>query len=402
VSAQSGSSFSGESRAVANRKVADQKILLGDIASVPFQELYETLARQKPEEIAGIAQQLDVLPNSQETRAKIKAFFASWAHLDPAAALASAVGFQTKETRAAAINATIAGADAHATGAIALPLDKMSDDVLSGSVRSGLFDQAVGKWSEADPAGAAQLLTNAHVAGMGLTAAFYAVGLNWGATDPAAALAWAEQQHQVPFGLSPVNGVVQGWWKKDPAAAEEYALTRAGTPDGEQLIGNMVMQMANEDQTKASEWVARLPAGKLREQAYRMLATQLSFNDPKGASAWALTLPAEAAVSAVESTVSIWARTDPSGAARWVEGLSGKIRDGAASSYSYAVAEADPAAAAAWAITISDEEKRKTVLRRATSQWLERDPAAARAWVQNSSLGEDEKVLLLSNPQPSP
>ncbi len=145
-----------------------------------------------------------------------------------------------------------------------------------------------------------------------------------------------------------------------------------------------------------------LAPGKLREQAYRMLATQLSFNDPKGASAWALTLPAEAAVSAVESTVSIWARTDPSGAARWVEGLSGKIRDGAASSYSYAVAEADPAAAAAWAITISDEEKRKTVLRRVTSQWLERDPAAARAWVQNSSLGEDEKVLLLSKPQPSP
>jgi hypothetical protein len=132
------------------------------------------------------------------------------------------------------------------------------------------------------------------------------------------------------------------------------------------------------------------------------MATQLAFNDPKTASAWALDLPPNARNGAVESSVSIWARTDPTAAGRWIEGLTGSTRDSAVSSYSYTVVENDPATAMAWAVTISDETKRDRVTQRAMREWLERDPSAAQTWIQNSSLGEAEKARLLATPTPSP
>jgi hypothetical protein len=179
-------------------------------------------------------------------------------------------------------------------------------------------------------------------------------------------------------------------------------LAKAGTPDGDQLIPTLVSEIANEDKNKAVDFLSHLPDTKLRQQGYGMLASQLSFTDPKAASAWALSLPADVAPNAVGSSVSVWARSDPAAAGNWIKGLSGKVRDNAISSYSYAIVETDPAGAANWASTISDVEQRKKVLRRATSQWLERDPAAARAWISSSSLGAEEIARLLATPAPSP
>ena len=52
------------------RRLEDQKILLGDITAVPFQELYEMLSHRTPSEIAQLAQQLDRLPRSKEADGK--------------------------------------------------------------------------------------------------------------------------------------------------------------------------------------------------------------------------------------------------------------------------------------------------------------------------------------------
>lgn len=396
------SAASAKDSASAQQKSEDEKVLLGDIAAVPFQELYETLSRQSPEKIARLAEQLDNLPRNPQNEARIRAFFQAWAHLDSSAAFESATALHSAEARATAIGATVNGADPGAIGAIATSISELPNEALSSSARFGLFDQAVEKWSEVDPAAAARLLGETKMEGMRMTAAFYAVAQNWAANDPEAALAWAQKQNQVPFGLNPINGAVLGWRKKDPAAAEAYTLSQIGTPLGKQLITNVVGQMATEDRAKAAAWVGNLPDAELRNQTYGALASQLAFSDPKTASAWALTLPPDAMPDAVGSTISIWARSDPTAAARWMEGLTGSVRDSAVSSYSYTVAETDPAAAMAWAVTISDEQKRASAARRAASQWLERDPSAARAWIQDSSLGEAEKARLLASPAPSP
>lgn len=68
------SAASAKDSASAQQKSEDEKVLLGDIAAVPFQELYETLSRQSPEEIARLAEQLDNLPRNPQNEARIRPF----------------------------------------------------------------------------------------------------------------------------------------------------------------------------------------------------------------------------------------------------------------------------------------------------------------------------------------
>lgn len=378
----------------------EEKILLGDITTVPFQEIYQLLSRQGAERVAQIAQQLDGLPPSPEATARIRIFFKAWGQLDPIAAFASATAFHTAETRQSALGAILGAADPAAAGALASSIAGLPNEALPAGTKTMLFEMAVEKWSEVDPAAAARLLSEKQLGGATFTSAYFSVALNWAAQDPAAALAWAQAQRQVPFGLSPVNGAVLGWWKKDPAGAEAFTLAQLGTPLGKELISSMVSQMASQDRAKATAWVSQLPDKDLRNQGYTMLASQFSFSDPEAAAAWAVTLPAEAVPGAVGTVASMWARSDPAGAARWMEGLSGSARDNALSSYSSTTAETDPATATAWAAAIGDEAKRTKALQRTTRQWLERDPAAARAWIEGSSLGDEEKARLLAPPTP--
>ncbi len=392
----------GAARANAKRRAEDENILLGDITTVPFQEVYEVLSRQGSGEVARLAEQLDGLPPSPQATAKIRTFFKAWAQLDPTAALEKASALHTHETRKDAIAATIEGADPAAAGALASAVAALPNETLEDSAKANLFNQAVQKWSEVDPPAAARLLSEIKMGGIGFTPVFYSVAQNWATRDPAAALAWAQAQRQIPFGMSPVNGVVQGWWKKDPAAAEAFALAQIGTPLGKQLISSMASQMAMQDRAKATAWVNQIPDQDLRRQAYSMVGAQLAFSDPQAAGEWALSLPPEAVSEAVGSIASIWAQSDPAAAAHWLEGLSGGARDSAIISYSSVTAETDPAAATAWAATIADESKRASALRLPIRQWLEQDAAAARTWIQNSSLGEEEKARLLATPAPSP
>jgi hypothetical protein len=378
------------------RRIEDQKILLGDITAVPFQELYEMLSHQTPVEIAQMAEQLDRLPRDKEADGKISAFFKAWAHLDAAAAFKSAVAFKTAEARTVAINATIAGADASVAGLLARSINSLADGMVPASQKPGLFGLAVERWSESDPAGAAKLLGETQAPGIKFTTAYYTVAQNWAATDPQAALAWAQDHTAGSSGLSAINGALNGWWQKDHEAAEAYAVAQINTPEGRQLINSIASQIANEDRTKAQAWISRLPNDEVRHQAETILASQWAFSDPEAASAWAVTLPTEERQGALDSTIAMWARSDPAAAGEWMENLSGAIRDQAVSSYSMNIAENDPAAAAAWATTITDQNTRERALQSIATQWLNRDAGAARAWIQSSSLPDAQKTHLLA------
>ncbi|MDQ3413542.1 MAG: hypothetical protein M3480_00970 [Verrucomicrobiota bacterium] len=131
-SSRAGSSTGGSrSGSAEKQRVEDERILLGDITTVPFQEVYEILSRQGSEEVARLAQQLDGLPPSAQNSARIKTFFKAWAQLDPTAAFAKATTLHTPETRGTAIEAIIAGADAAAAGELAGSIAKLHDQALS-------------------------------------------------------------------------------------------------------------------------------------------------------------------------------------------------------------------------------------------------------------------------------
>ena len=174
--AHDGSAARGNER----RRAEDEHILLGDITTVPFQEVYEVLSRQGSGEVARLAEQLDGLPPSPQATAKIRTFFKAWAQLDPTAALKKASALHTHETRKDAIAATIDGADPAAAGALASAVVALPNETLEGSAKTDLFNQAVQKWSEVDPPAAARLLSETKLGGMGFTAAFLQRGAKLG------------------------------------------------------------------------------------------------------------------------------------------------------------------------------------------------------------------------------
>ena len=390
------------SRPASDENSDAQNLFLGEISTMPFQELYQALARQPPSEIARLARQLESSSPDPQVQAKIKTFFTAWARLDARSAFGSAVLFRYPENRTSAVAATVDGADAEALEGIARGISQLPADALPKPNRDNLLALAIDKWSELNPAGAAQLLDTSDIQGFQKSSALGNIALNWGREDPAAALRWAQEQPAVALGLDPVMGAVMGWWQKDPEGAEAYALNQLGTPTGKLLVKSLVGPMANKDRDAATAWVAKIPDEKLRNESYGMIAAQLAVTDPKTAAAWTLTLPQDAQIGAVASTAQIWSETNPSEAAQWINGLTGKNRDAAVESYADRIADTDPPAAMTWATTISDQTRRESTTRNAMRQWMARDPTAARSWVETSSLGADEKAKLLAIPVPSP
>jgi hypothetical protein len=376
-------------------------ILLGEIATVPFQELYGLLAQRPPAEIAAIAAQLRALPEGRDKRDRITAFFKAWAHLDPAAAFKSAIEFQTIEARETALSATIGGADATADASLAEALNNLPADAISSTQKSGLLGLAIGKWAQVDAPAAAEFLDHSPATGMGFTLAFHEVAQQWAANDPTAAMNWAIQ-HSSGRGPSALSGAISGWWQKDPAAAEAYAAAHASGPEGQQFVSAVVSEIARQDPRKAAAWASGLPSSESRRQGYTMIAVQWAMNDPRAASEWAATLPNETMATALDSSIAMWAENDPQAAGQWIGTLGGAARDQAASVYSNSVVQRDPAAAMTWALTIGDPSLRERSMQQVASQWKERDAAAANTWIQNSSLGDAEKTRLLGSPSPRP
>ena len=283
-SARSSAAINYAARSSVEQKAEDQRILLGDIAAIPFQELYETLSRQRPEDIATLAQQLDHLPPGREKEAKIGAFFKAWAHFDPMNALKAAFDFKTIDARETAISATISGADATAAASLAESINNLPADSIPAIKKSGLLGLAIGKWAQVDAPAAAEFLNRSPVAGMGLTLAFNDVARNWAASDPEAAMNWAIEHNSGSGGASALSGAIIGWWQKDHAEAEAYAVAHADGPEGKQFVSAIVNEMARQDPHKAADWASKLPTSESRLQSYSMIAMQWAMNEPKAAS----------------------------------------------------------------------------------------------------------------------
>ena len=404
-------SSAGPARAVAESrqtaagpkgKELSDRIVLGNITTVPFQELYSLLGRHSPPEIAAIAAQLRDLPEGRAKNERVRTFFKAWAQLDASAAFDAALKFQSTETRSAAIGATVEGADAASAPGLAESIKRLGEDAISADQKSSLLGAAVTKWAKVDAAAAADFLDRTQAKGMGFAMAFHEVTNSWAATDPAAAMDCAIAHANTINGAQALTGAISGWWEKDPAAAQAYARAHADDPNGQQLTSAIVSQLARQDRNKAAAWVDTLPTLEDRHMGYGMIAIQSAITDPTAAAVWAASLPNDTQSPALDAAISVWANTDPAAAAQWMQTLSGSIRDEAAATYSIIVAGKNPAAAAAWAVSIEEPKKRASAVKGVIAQWMTRDRNAARAWVQNSSLGEEEKAQLLASPAPSP
>jgi hypothetical protein len=369
--------------------VEKSKILLGDITTLPFQELYGLLSSRSREEVMEIAQQLKELPAGKETNAKIGVFFKAWAHLDAKTAFTVAASFKSGEAKGAAIGAVIV------VGSLAASITELPAEVLSPAEKTNFLSRTLTKWSQLDPVAAAKFLDAIPGGARGLTGVRISIAENWAASDPQAALAWAQGRGDDPDATFAISGAVLGWWHTDPQAAEAYVASHLSTL-GSQAAMSLTRQIFSQDPQHAKDWANQLPSVELRRNVNSFIAMQLAATDPKGASEWAVALPDDVRERALYGVVSAWARNDSAAVGQWIDSLGGAPRDDALSAYSSTLSMKDPARALTWVASISDEKIRDGSMQRILAGWLNRSPNEATAWIQNSTLSDAEKMRLLA------
>ena len=373
------------------------KVILGNIATVPFQELYGVLSNRSAQEMAEVARQLNDLPPGRDTKNKINAFFTAWAHLDAKAALASAIALKTVEAKSLAITAVIRGADAIAASSLAMTLNQMPADTVSASEKARFLNSAVSKWSEFDPVAAAKFIDENPLHDREFFGARMTIAQNWAATDPAAALAWVQAQGDARETRMTMSGVIRGWWENDPRAAEAYVAAHFDTLGPETVVG-ITSELYRLDPERAKDWANGLPL-EARRNADSFIGMRMVDSDPKAASDWAASLPDDVRPRTLESIIAKWSRNDLQAAGQWINDRSGIVRDEALSAYSSSMAFKDPAAALTVAATVADPKIQGATIDRIVSGWMRRSPNDATAWIQNSALADSEKARLLASPQ---
>ncbi|MFL6521084.1 MAG: hypothetical protein ACJ8NS_12750 [Chthoniobacterales bacterium] len=373
------------------------KVILGNIATVPFQELYGVLSNRSAQEMAELARQLNDLPPGRETKNKINAFFTAWAHLDAKAALTSAIALKTSEAKGLAITAVIRGADAIAASALAATLNQLPADALPASQKARFLNSAVSKWSEVDPVAAAKFIDENPPHDREFFGARMTIAQNWAATDPTAALAWVQAQGDAHETRMTMSGVIRGWWENDPRAAEAYVAAHLDTL-GIETVMTITSELYRLDPEQAKNWANSLPV-EAQRNADGFIASLMVNADPKAASEWAASLPDEVRRSALTSVISKWARNDPQATGQWINDRSGVVRDEALSAYSFTMGLRDPAAALTLAATVVDPKIQSATVDRIVGGWMRRSPNDATAWIQNSAFSDSEKTRLLALPQ---
>lgn len=408
LSAQDGASSeggaSGRPGAAAERRrdelhlsnSAPGAVELGDIASIPFQELYGVLSNLPKAKLDELAEQLRQLPDTPATRNKLSAFYKAWAHFDAISALHAAIQLSSPEAKNNTLGSIIESTDAGQVAKLAHEINDLPAGALLRQNRGNLISHAAMKWSEVDPGGAARFFDLTQESVSSFNPATAVIARNWAALDPAAALAWAGANANGQ-GFSPaMQGAIAGWWQKDSVAAENYALSHVTTLGDRQILGVLTSTIYNSNPQRAIEFASRIPEKEARLQADNILSSQMAMNDPEGASTWAASLPADVRSSTLHAAISMWASSNLSAAGDWVGTLNGPARDDAVDAYTSILSRSDPGAAATLATTMADQTARGQSLGRLVTSWMEKDPTAATAWIQNSTLTNDEKRRLLA------
>ena len=97
-----------------------------------------------------------------------------------------------------------------------------------------------------------------------------------------------------------------------------------------------------------------------------------------------------------------WAGTDLTAASAWLtEQPSGKVRDGAIQGFNEVAAVAEPDSALQWAMSISEPFHREQAVSQALQRWKSSDPKAAEAALNVLPLPEDRKAVLAKQLFPS-
>lgn len=370
-----------------------------------MEERRRLLSALTPSEREKFFEQFVQLPPGGPANGKINALFMAWAGIDPRVAFDDAKKLPTADARRAAIEAICYGMTSEAAADIAKALKDLSADTLVPGQKERLLSLSIVKWSQRQPAEAAQYLAQVYPdasrrlvkpsAGDGdLMTATRGVAANWGASAPEAAIDWFKTKNQ-PENVLGVQSAVEGWWRKDAKAAAAYVATHSTTPNEREVAGAMADAMAEQDPQTAAKWVDWVKDDKMRRRTRLGIAQIWAARAPAEAGKWAQELAGNEGNEVTTVVAGTWTASDAKAAEQWINKLPASKRDAAIRGYAAAMTRTNPERAMNWVIKIKDTKMRLSLAKAISSEWARHKPGEAEDWIKKSKLTDAEKTDLL-------
>ena len=301
--------------------------------------------------------------------------------------------------KVAAINADFAGIEA--LGAVGKAWAQADPQAalefaigLSGKKQAKFASSAMHVWAENDLEGAIEFASEQEdvgfrgLIGSGLLAV-------WGTHDPAAALAWGQENLQSQLRSEAIGSLVESLTKKDPQEAAELVggMSTSGAQflAAERLLATWVRESDGRAIGEAIEWVGSLPDHDLAQSALNSASWYFTMEDP------------QAFISVIEGdhphliggrvlseAVSEQVRRSPLGAIDWARNLP---EDRAARVGRMVVnswIDVQPAAASDWSIGLPAGEQRTDAIDQIARSFSHRAPDQLRPWYER--LNPDERT----------
>jgi hypothetical protein len=255
--------------------------------------LYQALSRIIPDDPAGAATLITMMPASPQRALAIADAVRAWADGAPEKALAWAATLPP---------------DAAAEAAVA------TANILQ-------------IWSRADEAKALEAFA-ALPPGQARDAAVERLAVELATASPEKALAWAaslpagtEQEQAMKISLG-------AWAMRNPALAADWTLAIGVDTDRGTLFGEVLSHWAIQDLSAATKYVQALTDPSAQQAAAVALAPYLTQNDPLAALRWARELPEAAQIAAMRAVYRQWLANDATAAQAWAVTPEGRKIEG--------------------------------------------------------------------------
>jgi hypothetical protein len=370
---------------IPSQVTARQELSLAAIEGQSEAETVALVRNMSAEQRKMLAFRLAQGPGNQ---GRIAAFFKAWGEIDSYAAFQASKDFKLLSQKEAALRAIFEGVRPDNAAQLVDLLTYLQPGDIPANLAQELLGLGVGKWAKLDPKGASDFLArspgiNLHV--------YMEVGGNWAASDPQAAIAWAEQQDGA-YRRNIMLRVLQSWVETNPQDAMQFARQHASEGTVGASNASMVANaLALSDPSAARAFAESLPLGEARNMAIIDAAMQLSHDDPAGTAKWVESL--QWPQGAVAAVLTQYAVQDPADALQWIETLPPGTKDGALSAYAMSTRDSTDGMWTAFAI--KDDPIRNFTIEQLRKRWLARDQAGFRNWVASSGLPPATQSALL-------
>lgn len=257
--------------------------------------------------------------------------------------------------------------------------------------RWGEYEILLTAWAKADPAQALDYASDKTQGNF----ARNTILSTWAATNPDAAIAWAEANHTEADAANPwLVGVIEGLAPYDIPRATALMETLPRSEERGRALRSMVSQLVTQNPEEAKKWVAGIGEDSLRSGAYAYTAETLAQKDPADAAQWLAEVgDVDALNRAAEDIVEDWYRDSPEEAAEWVNSLPPEAMSEAAEGIVGNVVRQDPVQAAEYLsqlATANPNANFDSSIRELVRGSTRRDPELAAVWVGGLSNSDDQ------------